>query len=152
MHLAPQGAPKLTAKQERFAQLVALVGLNQSDAYREAYNVGVDTSGPTVNQNAYRLMQHAEIALRIAALKEASQAQSIASRERILQELSQVAYAPIKGEVRAADKTPERPIQITKVTVNLDHGDGNITEEVSQLGGKVVEGEATLMEPEDAGA
>ena len=57
---------ELTPKQERFAQLIALVGLNQSDAYREAYNVGIDTSGPTVNQNAYRLMQHAEIALRIA--------------------------------------------------------------------------------------
>jgi len=37
--LASTGAAKLTAKQERFAQLVALEGYKQSAAYRESHDV-----------------------------------------------------------------------------------------------------------------
>ena len=55
----------LTNKQEKFARLIALDGLNQSDAYRQAYDVGPDTSPATIADNGYTLAHHTDIAPRI---------------------------------------------------------------------------------------
>lgn len=57
----------LTPKQEKFCQGI-VSGLNQSDAYRQAYNC--DGMGdPTINNNAYVLMQDNDIAMRIEKLR-----------------------------------------------------------------------------------
>jgi hypothetical protein len=62
----------LTAKQERFAQLVA-AGATQSDAYRQVYNPAPDTQQTTIADNAYTLAHHTEIAPMIQSLKDAAQ-------------------------------------------------------------------------------
>lgn len=57
----------LTSKQEKFCQGI-VSGLNQSDAYRAAYSC--DGMGdPTINNNAYVLMQNNDIVMRIEHLR-----------------------------------------------------------------------------------
>jgi hypothetical protein len=58
---------KLTAKQEKFARLVA-EGKTQADAYREAYNSS-RMKPETIQNNAYMLMQNSEISARVDKLK-----------------------------------------------------------------------------------
>ena len=60
--------PKLTVKQEGFAQSVALQRMTFSDAYRHNYDVNGDNEH-TVNVNAARLARHTVIAPRIAELQ-----------------------------------------------------------------------------------
>lgn len=59
---------KFTAKKEKFAQCVAS-GMNQSDAYREAYEVGPKTKPETVNQAASRIMANSKVTARVAELR-----------------------------------------------------------------------------------
>lgn len=57
----------LTPKQEKFCQGI-VSGLNQSDAYRSAYNCeGMQPE--TINNNAYKLTQDNDIATRIEHLR-----------------------------------------------------------------------------------
>ena len=58
----------LTPKQEKFCQGI-VSGMNQSDAYRHAYDVGENTTPLSVNQMAYELIQNPNIASRIEQLK-----------------------------------------------------------------------------------
>jgi hypothetical protein len=58
----------LTPQQEKFAQSVAS-GMNQSDAYREAYSPKATTKIETINNNAYKLMQNNEIVARVDELR-----------------------------------------------------------------------------------
>lgn len=58
---------KLTPKQERFAQLVA-GGLNQSDAYRVAYDAK-RMKAAAVHVNASKLAASAKVALRVTAIR-----------------------------------------------------------------------------------
>ena len=58
----------LTPKREKFAQAVAS-GMNQSDAYREAYRVRNGTKLSSVNVNASKLMNDAKVAQRVAELR-----------------------------------------------------------------------------------
>lgn len=60
---------RLTQKQEAFACAVAS-GMNQSDAYRSAFDVGENTKDSTVNVNASKLMSDAKIAQRVKELRE----------------------------------------------------------------------------------
>ena len=67
----------LTAKQERFAQLVA-AGATQSDAYRQAYDVSPDTHRDTVIEDASHLAAHPNVSPRIQELKATYQAAIVA--------------------------------------------------------------------------
>jgi phage terminase small subunit len=58
----------LTAKQEAFVQAL-VTGVNQSDAYRAAFNVGAKTKPETVNQAASRLMANSNITARVVELR-----------------------------------------------------------------------------------
>ena len=58
---------KLTAKQDKFARLVA-EGKTQADAYREAYN-SAKMKPETIQNSAYKLMQNGEITARIEEYK-----------------------------------------------------------------------------------
>lgn len=72
--VTPQG---LTHQQEHFAQLVAS-GLNQSDAYRQAYNVSPDTLPETTHQAASILASHSNVAPRIQQLRATIEAATVA--------------------------------------------------------------------------
>lgn len=58
---------KLTAKQDKFARLVA-EGKTQADAYREAYNAS-KMKPETITNNAYKLTLNNDIATRIEEYK-----------------------------------------------------------------------------------
>jgi uncharacterized protein YmfQ (DUF2313 family) len=60
---------KLTDKQEKFAQLVVKLG-NQSEAYRQAYDVKETTTTESVNVQASALMSDLNISLRVEELRE----------------------------------------------------------------------------------
>lgn len=60
--------PGLSPQREKFAQAVAS-GMNQSDAYREAYKVRNGTKLSSVNVNASKLMNDAKVAQRVAELR-----------------------------------------------------------------------------------
>jgi hypothetical protein len=57
----------MTPKREAFAQAVAS-GLNQSDAYRQAFNAA-KMKPNSINVNASKLMADTEIALRVAEIR-----------------------------------------------------------------------------------
>ena len=68
----------LTAKQERFAQLVAS-GLTQSDAYRQAYDVSPSSLPSTTWSEANALAtENHHVSTRIYELKQAAQAAALA--------------------------------------------------------------------------
>jgi hypothetical protein len=102
--LAAQGAAKLTAKQETLCQLIALDRLDQSQAYRQAYEVSLDTLPATVWSEASRLVANPKVAARIAELRADCQERALVTADGVLQELKQVGYAAVKGDVRPADK------------------------------------------------
>ena len=58
----------LTPKQERFAQLVA-EGKTQADAYRGAYDVGVNTKAETIQKRASELMSTGAVSGRVDELR-----------------------------------------------------------------------------------
>lgn len=58
----------LTAKQEKFAQLVA-DGCTQAEAYRQAYDVGEDTKPETIWRKACEVMQNGKVSARVKELK-----------------------------------------------------------------------------------
>ncbi|MGV0983393.1 MAG: hypothetical protein ACOYB2_02490 [Limnohabitans sp.] len=67
---------KLTAKQQRFAELVALEGMTQADAYREAYAAG-NMKPETIWARASELMADSKVSARVAELKAEIQSQTV---------------------------------------------------------------------------
>ena len=59
---------KLSPKTEKFAQLVAK-GLNQSEAYRQSYNVRENTKPESIHQNASKLATDTNVTSRIDELR-----------------------------------------------------------------------------------
>jgi len=57
----------LTGKQEAFAQAI-VSGMNQSDAYRAAYNAGT-MSAATINVKASEVMANGKVSVRVAELR-----------------------------------------------------------------------------------
>ncbi len=94
----------LTPKQERFAQLIALEGLSQSDAYRQAYDVKPDTGIATINENSHKLSKHNGVVLRVEELTEGIQAQAIGSAQQVLEYLKKIGFRDPEGTVRVSDQ------------------------------------------------
>ena len=67
---------KLTAKQERFCELVALEGMTQADAYREAYSTK-SMKDKQVWEEASKLAAAPKVAQRIESLKSEIQAKAV---------------------------------------------------------------------------
>ena len=123
----------LTPKQHVFCDGI-LSGLNQSDAYREAYDV--DGMMPaTIHNEAFKLMANPEIATSIEASRQHRRGWTLA---RILEEADRNLkgaqedrqWAPANGALAFIGKatsliqekiTPET-VSITRVTVVLDSG------------------------------
>jgi phage terminase small subunit len=83
----------LTAKQQKFCNNIALKGMNQSDAYRDAYNAE-NMKPETINVNASQLTKDTKIALRIKELKETLQKETMkefsVSKAKLLEELEEI--------------------------------------------------------------
>lgn len=85
----------LTSKQEAFAQAIA-DGLNQSDAYRKAYNA--DGMKPdVVNVKASQLMANGKVTVRVDELKSKLEAKALWTREMSVQALMGVIQSTDKG-------------------------------------------------------
>jgi len=91
---------KLTAKKESFAQAIA-GGMNQSDAYRCAYNTSKMIPS-SIHVNASKMASDAKVAQRIAFLRAELASKSLWTREKSVQVLKDIAD---DAEGRAADKT-----------------------------------------------
>ena len=133
------GETMLTSKQEAFCQAI-VDGLNQSDAYRTAYDAS-NMKPNVIHQKAYEVMNHGDVAVRIASLRQAVTDKLTTKRiwdaERFIEEsetnlrlgrfLGQV--APANGALQLIGRTaglldsqPQAAMQITKVTVVLNPG------------------------------
>ena len=74
---------KLTPKQQKFAEVYVECG-NASEAYRQAYDVGVDTKNEGIAVNASKLLSDTNIALRIKNLQEELHLQNTITRQWII--------------------------------------------------------------------
>ena len=90
---------ELTAKQEAFAQAVS-GGMNQSDAYRAAYDAG-NMKPDVVNVKASQLAANGNVSVRIAELKAALASKALWSREDSVYALREIAT---DSEAKAAEK------------------------------------------------
>ena len=99
---------KLTIKQERFAELVVKLG-NQSEAYRQAYNVSPTTTTESVNVNASKLMADANIRLRVEELKKEQREANRIDRQWIIDKHKEVIswYVELKEFASREDLTKE---------------------------------------------
>ena len=89
----------LTSKQEAFAQAIA-GGMNQSDAYRSAYNTG-KYKPEAIHVNASKMMADARVSLRLKELRDELANKSLWTREQSVFVLVGVID---EGESRAGDK------------------------------------------------
>lgn len=101
----------LTAKQEAFCQAIA-DGMNQSDAYRAAYNAG-NMKPETVQNNAYKLTQDNDISTRANELKNALASKALWTREK-----------SVTGLANIADNGGAKPVEIISAIKELNamHG------------------------------
>lgn len=101
----PKKAPpskKLTAKQEKFCQVLAS-GKSQADAYRAAFDVKPSTKAETVQQSASRLMANPMVSARVAVLREPAVKKTRITLETHLEDLKKLRDAASrKGQYSAA--------------------------------------------------
>ncbi len=93
---------KLTAKQERFAQLYVETGV-ASQAYREAYDVGQSTKPETIHVRACELLSSGKVAARVEGLKAARYAKAVSSAAVTLDSLT----AELDAALRLAMSDPK---------------------------------------------
>jgi len=78
---------KLTAKQETFSKLVALDGLNPSEAYRQAYDTN-PINQSSIHEQASKLMSNNKVKTRIKELSEAVTDKMIWNKAEIMKQLA----------------------------------------------------------------
>jgi hypothetical protein len=123
----------LTPKQHVFCDGI-LSGLNQSDAYREAYQVD-DMAPATIHNEAFKLMANPEIATSIEASRQHRRGWTLArileEADRNLQGAQEDRQWPAangalafigKASGTIVDKPTPETVSITRVTVVLDAG------------------------------
>lgn len=88
---------KLTLKQENFCNFYIETG-NASEAYRRAY-AAEKMKDETINRVAFDLLNNPKIAARIKELQGELKAVSDITKERVLEELSAIAFADIRDYV-----------------------------------------------------
>ena len=99
---------KLTIKQEKFAELVVKLG-NQSEAYRQAYDVKPTTTKESINQKAYELANKVGIRLRIEELREEARKANKIDRDWIIEQHKEVVdwYKEVKELAKRKDLSKE---------------------------------------------
>ena len=78
---------KITAKQETFSKLVALDGLNPSEAYRQAYDTN-PINQSSIHEQASKLMSNNKVKTRIKELSEAVTDKMIWNKAEIMKQLA----------------------------------------------------------------
>jgi phage terminase small subunit len=81
---------ELTPQQEQFAQCVA-DGMNQSDAYRAAFNIKPTTLAKTVNEAASRMMANTKVRARVQELRDKLEEERLWKRIDSVRTLSEIA-------------------------------------------------------------
>jgi len=95
----------LSAKQEKFAQSIALEGMNLSDAYRSAYNTKTMTD-KTTNEKASLLAKNDKVRARIEELRDSLVSPKIMTAQERLKWLSEVIQSQgesTSDKLKAAD-------------------------------------------------
>ena len=118
---------KLTPKQEAFCQAIC-DGMNQSDAYRHAYNAA-NMKPETVNKKAYELINDGHVTARIQELRGKLEAKQLWTREQSVK----TAIRAIKMAINNG-----RPSDMLKgvEVLNKMHGyDAPIKHDVKSTGG-----------------
>ena len=133
---------KLTIKQEKYAQGL-FKGMTQREAYKDAYNCE-NMTDKTIDEAACRLADDSKVIARIAELTEGLTKRNVALVEKVLNQLSKIAFADIKDmlsykTVKTLDETATTllgtPITTYKTIIDLkdsDKVDGTIIAEVSE--------------------
>ena len=98
--------PGLSPPREKFAQAVAS-GMNQSDAYREAYKVRAGTKLSSINVNASKLMSDAKVAQRVAELRAPAAKAATITLESHLADLQRLRNMAVKEKQFSAAITAE---------------------------------------------
>jgi hypothetical protein len=124
----------LTPKQQTFADGI-LAGLNQTEAYKAAYDVSPDCLPSTVHNAAYALTQNPEIAASIEAARDTRRGWTLArvveEGERNLQGAQADHSWPAANGALAflgkvtgtvTEKPVTESVSITRVTIVLDSG------------------------------
>ena len=95
----------LTPQQEKFAQAVALDGMNYTEAYRSAYNTS-GMSDKTVNEKASLLKDKDKIRARIKELRDEVNTPKIMSAQKRKERLTEIIDDPdidINAKLKAID-------------------------------------------------
>jgi len=79
---------KLTPKQDKFAR-VYLETSNASEAYRQAYDVGENTTPEAIWVNACKTLANAKVAQRVAELHAAAQERTMVTLESLSKEMDE---------------------------------------------------------------
>ena len=94
----PESSQKLTSKQEAFAQAIA-DGMNQSDAYRKAYNAG-SMKYQTINSKSCILLKDGKVMARVDQLRKKIESRQLWTREDSIKTLKSV----VEESERSGDK------------------------------------------------
>lgn len=84
---------KLSIKQENFCNYYLECG-NASEAYRRAYSC-VNMKAETINIKAFELLNNGKITVRVKELQEEQKNKSDITKERVLEELANIAFSSI---------------------------------------------------------
>lgn len=123
----------LTSKQEGFAQAIFL-GATQADAYRACYSTE-NMQLATIHEAASRLAADSKVAARLQELREPASLKVLITREEMVKRFLDIAElnekdripalreaARLQGFYRDDQNRDQKPLQVTQVTVILDHG------------------------------
>ena len=104
---------KLTDKQEKFAQLVVKLG-NQSEAYRQAYNVSETTKDTTIHVKASELMSNGIVSVRVDELRQETKKAHQIDRQWIIDQHKEIIdwYKELKELARKKDLSKEEKSRI----------------------------------------
>lgn len=151
-HEMPDTKP-LTQKQENFCQVFVIEELIQTDAYKAAGYSFENKSPATIYQAASRLAADSKVVARIQELRDAVTAAVTGKRAwdsvrlideaetNLLQSRQLVKMAAANGASKLIGRTagllteqlPEQSIRITRVTVVLNRGQGDVATESRQV-------------------
>jgi phage terminase small subunit len=133
---------KLTIKQEKYAQGL-FTGLSQREAYKQAYDAGGMTN-KSIDEKACELAANVKVTERINELTEELKYRNMASVEKVLSQLSKIAFSDIKDmlsfkTVKTVDENATAlvgsPIMTYKTVIDLkdsDDVDGSLIAEVKE--------------------
>lgn len=95
---------KLTPKQEKFAQLAVTLG-NQSEAYRQAYDVSETTSNEVITVKASELMSNGNVSVRVEQLRTETKKAHKIDRQWIIDQHQEIIdwYKELKTLARKKD-------------------------------------------------